>query len=109
MPDLVRRIDASGADILFLALGSSRQELWMEEHLPGLRVKVCQGVGGTFDVLAGTVRRAPGIFRELHLEWMYRLLSEPRRIVRQTALPKFAFRVLHARLGFLRRSSDGGA
>jgi len=57
-------------------------------------VRVCQGVGGTFDVIAGTVRRAPPVFRKLNLEWFYRLMSEPGRILRQTSLPVFAWRVL---------------
>ena len=70
----------------------------MARYLPQLTVKVCQGVGGTFDVIAGRVRRAPKFFRSLHLEWFYRLASNPRRIRRQTALPLFAFHVLRKRL-----------
>lgn len=91
---VVEQINASGAEILFVALGSPKQEMWMERYLPQLRVKVCQGVGGTFDVLAGRVRRAPWLWRRLHLEWLYRLLSQPKRLLRQTALPQFAFQVL---------------
>jgi N-acetylglucosaminyldiphosphoundecaprenol N-acetyl-beta-D-mannosaminyltransferase len=98
MPALVERINDSGAEILFLALGSPAQELWMDRYLAELGVKVCQGVGGTFDVIAGTVRRAPLVFRKLHLEWFYRLLAQPRRIVRQTALPRFAWQVLKHKL-----------
>lgn len=91
---VIEQINASGAEILFVALGSPKQELWMERYLPQLRVKVCQGVGGTFDVLAGRVRRAPWLWRRLHLEWLYRLLSQPRRLLRQSALPQFAIQVL---------------
>lgn len=94
MPAVIRTINASGADILFVALGSPTQEIWMDRHVPQLNVKVCQGVGGTFDVLAGRVRRAPLLFRKWHLEWLYRLASEPRRLLRQTALPRFAFQVM---------------
>lgn len=95
MPGLLAAIDASGANVVFVALGSPRQELWMEQYLPRLRhVRVCQGVGGTFDVLAGRVRRAPALFRRLHLEWFYRLASQPQRLLRQTALPRFAWRVM---------------
>ncbi|HUK56198.1 MAG TPA: WecB/TagA/CpsF family glycosyltransferase [Nitrospiria bacterium] len=93
MPFLIDRINASGADVLFIALGSPKQELWLEQYLPRLKVKVCQGVGGTFDVLSGRVKRAPMFIRKMHLEWLYRLLSEPRRLLRQTALPRFAARV----------------
>lgn len=88
-------IESSGARILFLALGSPKQELWMQKHLlrlPGIRV--CQGVGGTFDIIAGRVQRASPLFLKLHLEWLYRLVAQPSRILRQTALPKFAWQVI---------------
>lgn len=94
---VVEEINASGADVLFVALGSPRQENFIAAWLPRLRVKVCQGVGGSFDVLAGTVRRAPAAWRRLNLEWAYRLLSQPQRLLRQTALPRFAWHVLGAR------------
>lgn len=95
MGELIERINETRAVILFLALGSPRQEIWMTEYGAQLQtVKACQGVGGTFDVIAGKVRRAPDLFLRLNLEWLYRLLSDPRRLVRQTALPKFIFRLL---------------
>lgn len=98
MPALIDRINRSDADILFVALGSPKQELWMARYLPQLSVKVCQGVGGTLDVLAGRVKRAPVVFRKMHLEWFYRLVSQPTRLVRQTALPKFAWMILREKL-----------
>lgn len=98
MPELIARINASKAQILFLALGSPKQEIWMDRYLPRTKVKLCQGVGGTFDVIAGNVRRAPLIFRKLNLEWFYRLAAQPRRIFRQTALPRFAYHVLRRKL-----------
>lgn len=94
MPALIQRINDSGARLLFVALGSPRQEAWMHQHAPALRVKVAQGVGGTFDVIAGRVNRAPPLFLKLNLEWLYRLLREPRRVWRQRALVKFAWCVL---------------
>ncbi len=94
MPVLVEDINKSGADILFVALGSPKQEQWIEKYLPQLKVKVCQGVGGTFDVLSGDVKRAPRLFRDLYLEWLYRLISQPKRLFRQTALPKFVWLVI---------------
>jgi N-acetylglucosaminyldiphosphoundecaprenol N-acetyl-beta-D-mannosaminyltransferase len=97
MPALIATINASGADILFVALGSPRQELWMERYLPQLRIKVCQGVGGTFDVIAGNVKRAPGLFRALNLEWFYRLVTNPGRAARQKVLPVFVWRVLKSK------------
>lgn len=98
MPGLIDRINSSGAEILFVALGSPKQELWIDRYLPQLRVKVCQGVGGTFDVLSGQVKRAPASFRKMHLEWFYRLVTQPKRLVRQTALPKFAYLVLRKKV-----------
>ena len=94
MTAVIEAINALQTDLLFVALGSPKQELWMTRYLPSLKVKVCQGVGGTFDVIAGRVKRAPLVFRALHLEWFYRLLSQPSRILRQTALPLFVFHVL---------------
>jgi N-acetylglucosaminyldiphosphoundecaprenol N-acetyl-beta-D-mannosaminyltransferase len=99
MPKLVEAINVSGAQILFVALGSPKQELWMEKHLPQLHhIRVCQGVGGTFDVIAGRVRRAPALFRRFHLEWFYRLVTDPRRAIRQVALPQFTLAVFRAKL-----------
>lgn len=98
MPELVDRINQSGADMLFVALGSPKQEIWMSRYLPQLNVNVCQGVGGTFDVLAGHVDRAPLFFRAIHLEWLYRLLKQPHRIGRQTGLLRFAYMVIRAKL-----------
>jgi N-acetylglucosaminyldiphosphoundecaprenol N-acetyl-beta-D-mannosaminyltransferase len=97
MGELVERINASGARFLFLALGSPRQEKWVAKHGGMLTtVSVCQGIGGTLDVIAGTVQRAPQAWCKLGLEWLYRLLAEPKRIVRQKALPVFAWLVAKA-------------
>ena len=80
----------------------------MEKHLPQLpAVRVCQGVGGTFDVLAGRVRRAPLPLRRANLEWFYRLLTEPRRALRQAAIPRFAWQVLRARFGGASQPASG--
>jgi N-acetylglucosaminyldiphosphoundecaprenol N-acetyl-beta-D-mannosaminyltransferase len=91
---LIKKINASGATLLFVALGSPRQELWIQEHMPHLNVKVFQGVGGSLDVFSGNVKRAPSLFRKLGLEWLYRLLKEPKRFKRQLALPSFLFKVI---------------
>lgn len=100
MPSLINKINQSQANILFVALGSPRQELWMERYLSRLEnIRVCQGVGGTFDVIAGTVKRAPKLFIAINCEWLYRLLSQPKRLLRQTALPIFAWKVMLALLG----------
>jgi N-acetylglucosaminyldiphosphoundecaprenol N-acetyl-beta-D-mannosaminyltransferase len=99
MNALVDRINSSGAKILFVALGSPRQERWIAEHRSRLQVKVIQGIGGTLDTIAGTVKRAPVAWQRLNLEWLYRLLSDPRRLARQVALPAFAWRVILDRVG----------
>ena len=99
MDTLIQAINDSGAQILFLALGSPRQEMWYQKYHQQLTsVRVCQGIGGTLDTIAGTVKRAPKLFCRLGLEWLYRLLREPRRIARQKNLPIFAYRVLRERI-----------
>lgn len=91
---LVERINDSGAQILFVALGSPKQELWIRRNMDRLRnVLVFQGVGGSFDVFSGTVKRAPSFFRKTGTEWFYRLLSDPKRLKRQLNLPRFLMRV----------------
>ncbi len=94
MPGLVERINASGAEILFVALGSPKQEQWIQKWMPALNVNVCQGIGGTLDTIVGTVKRAPAVFCEFGLEWLYRLITNPKRIRRQIVLPVFAWRVM---------------
>ena len=99
MPALVERINESKADILFLALGSPKQEKWFAKHKDSLKyVRICQGIGGTLDTIGGTVKRAPAAWCNLGLEWLYRLLSEPSRIKRQKILPIFALKVMMARI-----------
>lgn len=89
---VVNAVNASGARILFVCLGAPTQEKWIVENrdrMPGICVLL--GLGGSLDVYAGTVKRAPKIFIRLGLEWFYRLLKEPRRIGRMMRLPKFYF------------------
>lgn len=96
---LLNRINTSKAQILFLALGSPKQEIWIAENRDKLEhIRVCQGIGGTLDVLAGTVKRAPAIYCKTGLEWFYRLICEPKRIKRQIKLPIFAVQVLLSKL-----------
>jgi N-acetylglucosaminyldiphosphoundecaprenol N-acetyl-beta-D-mannosaminyltransferase len=91
---LIHQINHSKAEILFVALGSPRQELWIRDNMEKLEVKVFQGVGGSFDVFAGNVKRAPLLFRKLGLEWFYRLITDPKRIKRQIALPVFLYKII---------------
>src|SRR5579883_3668205 len=93
---VVDEINRSGADLLFAAMGSPRQEFWIAEHRPMLRPRFCMGVGGSLDVVAGVVKRAPAVFQKTGTEWLFRLVSDPRRARRQLALPLFALDVLKA-------------
>ena len=72
--------------------------MWVQKYLPSLNVKICQGIGGTLDVLTGNVKRAPASFRKVGLEWFYRLITEPSRISRQKVLPVFAFEILKEKI-----------
>ena len=92
----VERIHASGAGIVFVGLGCPKQELWMAEHRGGVNA-VMIGVGAAFDFHAGTVQRAPAWMREHGLEWLHRLLSEPRRLWKRYLVTNTLFIVGAAR------------
>jgi len=96
---VIAAVRAAKPDILLAALGVPRQELWLEQHLQELGVPICIGVGGTFDVMAGIVKRAPLWMQRSHIEWAYRLIMQPWRIIRMLNLPKFALKVLFTKAG----------
>jgi N-acetylglucosaminyldiphosphoundecaprenol N-acetyl-beta-D-mannosaminyltransferase len=87
-------IRASGANVLFAGLGFPKQEFWIEQHLAATGCGAGIGIGGSLDVYAGNVVRAPAFFRRTGLEWAYRLGKEPQRWRRQLALPRFALAAL---------------
>lgn len=89
-PTIAASILASGANVLLVGLGSPKQEYWLEDYLAATKCGVGIGVGGSFDILAGTVSRAPRFWQRAGLEWLYRLIREPARWRRQLALPRFA-------------------
>lgn len=91
---VIEAINSSNADILFVALGSPAQEKWIVQHMNVLVPKVYQGVGGSFDVASGNLKRAPLFMQKLGLEWLYRLIKEPWRWRRQLILPKFLIKVI---------------
>jgi N-acetylglucosaminyldiphosphoundecaprenol N-acetyl-beta-D-mannosaminyltransferase len=91
------RIKNAKPDILFVGLGSPRQEKWAAKHLKELNVPLVMCVGGSFDVIAGRVRRAPLFMRKIGLEWFWRLIQEPGRWRRMTVLPKFILSVIRSR------------
>jgi N-acetylglucosaminyldiphosphoundecaprenol N-acetyl-beta-D-mannosaminyltransferase len=92
-PELERQLLALQPDLVLVALGVPRQELWIQA-LPAARSGLWMGVGGSFDVWAGLKKRAPAWMGALHIEWLYRLLKEPYRWRRMLALPRFAWAVL---------------
>lgn len=97
--DSLGRIERSGADLLLVAFGHPRQELWIDRNRERLSVPVAVGVGGAFDFIAGRVRRAPPLIRGAHLEWLWRLAREPWRARRMAVLPAYALAVLRDRRG----------
>ncbi len=97
--EIVERINASGADALFVAYGPPKQELWIARNAGILKVAMAMGVGGTFDTLAGIVPRAPVWIQRAGFEWTYRLLREPRRLRRQLTIPYFMWLVIKNRKG----------
>jgi N-acetylglucosaminyldiphosphoundecaprenol N-acetyl-beta-D-mannosaminyltransferase len=91
---IVERVNASGADILFVAYGAPEQDKWIARNTPRLRVKMAMGVGGSFDFIAGILPRAPLWMQRWGLEWLYRLYLQPRRIRRMMRIPRFILAVL---------------
>jgi N-acetylglucosaminyldiphosphoundecaprenol N-acetyl-beta-D-mannosaminyltransferase len=82
---ILRRIDAARPDVLVVGLGAPKQELWVAQHRERIAAKVSLCVGATIDFLAGEVRRAPRWMQRGGLEWLYRLLCEPRRLFKRYA------------------------
>ena len=80
-------------DILFVAFGAPKQEMWINENLDKIPVRIAIGVGGAFDYISGRVKRAPLWVGKIGLEWLYRLINEPWRIKRQLALLEFVWLV----------------
>lgn len=95
---VVDAIRESGADIVFVCLGFPKQEKWIAAHGEAAGARLYIGLGGSLDVFAGKVERAPESFQKLGLEWLYRLAKEPSRIGRMAKLPLFLVSALGARL-----------
>lgn len=95
--DIIAEINNSGADMLFAALGAPKQEKWLAEYRAQLKPQVLMGVGGSFDVLAGKMERAPLWMQKASLEWLFRLYKQPSRIGRMIVLPQFVIKVLQSK------------
>lgn len=87
--EVAAQIAAAGADMVFLGLGSPRQEYFAVRHGAATGARVLMVVGGSFDVISGRLQRAPQIYQKLGLEWLFRLLQQPKRLSRFLALPRF--------------------
>ena len=92
-PEIISQIKNSRPDILLAALGVPKQEKWLFKYKDELKVPVSIGVGGTFDVMAGVVKRAPLWMQKARLEWLFRAMLQPSRAGRLLALPKFVWKV----------------
>jgi N-acetylglucosaminyldiphosphoundecaprenol N-acetyl-beta-D-mannosaminyltransferase len=92
--EIAADIASSGADMLFLGMGTPAKELFLARYADQLGVPIMHGVGGSFDVLAGVTRRAPHRWQRWGMEWAYRLLQEPRRLWRRYLVTNTAFLVL---------------
>ncbi len=86
--DIIKQINDSGAKILWVCLGAPKQEKWMQDNRDKLNVGVMLGLGGSIDLYAGNVKRAPKIFIKFKCEWLYRLLKQPGRLERMMNIPK---------------------
>ncbi len=93
-PQIIEAINNSGADMLFVALGAPKQEKWILANRQALKPRIIMGIGGSFDVLAGKMERAPKWMQDASLEWAFRLYKQPSRFMRMLALPKFVLKVI---------------
>ncbi|WP_284643185.1 WecB/TagA/CpsF family glycosyltransferase [Paenibacillus silviterrae] len=91
---VIETIRAANPDILLVGRSAATQEPWICKYKRQLGIPIMMGVGGSFDVLSGKLKRAPELFIRLRLEWFYRLLQEPWRYKRMLDLPKFALKVI---------------
>ena len=91
---IVEEINNSGADLLFVALGAPKQEKWLAKFQDILKPSLLMGIGGSFDVVAGKMERAPKWMQDASLEWLFRLYKQPSRLGRMLVLPKFVIKVL---------------
>ena len=110
-PAIVSQIQRTRSDILFIAFGTPKKELWVKRYLADMAVPVVHGVGGSFDVLAGLIPRAPRWMQRTGLEWLFRLAQEPRRMWRRYLVTNTQFITLLAREWVrrlpLRKRADG--
>ncbi len=98
-PEMVAQIAACKADVIFVAFGIPKQEMFIDRNKAALGIPVLIGVGGSFDVYSGLVRRAPVWMQNGGLEWVYRLWQNPKKISKVMTLPKFALMAVLEKVG----------
>lgn len=96
--EIINKVNSARPDFLMVCLGAPKQEQWMMDNSGKLDVGIMAGLGGVMDILAGNVKRAPQGWQARNLEWLYRLISEPRRIKRQIKIPLFLMCVIGERI-----------
>ena len=94
----VNQRESASIDILFVAFGAPKQEIWISENLDKIPVKIAIGVGGAFDYISGKVGRSPVWMQNIGFEWLYRLVRQPWRIKRQVALLEFIWLVFKEKI-----------
>jgi len=105
---VVEEINNQEPDILFVGFGAKKQEQWVEYNKDKINATIIIGNGGTIDVLAGNIKRAPDFYVKLGLEWLYRLIKEPNRISRQIVLPIFMIKVIFGNKNIVEEIEYGG-
>ncbi|PIX34392.1 MAG: glycosyltransferase, partial [Candidatus Infernicultor aquiphilus] len=98
--EIIKEIEEKRPDILLVGMGVPKQEKWITKNLSRLNVPVCMGVGGSFDVLSGKIPRAPLWMQKHGMEWIYRLIREPKRVLRIIALFYFIWLVILGKMIF---------
>lgn len=92
--EILKDIEKTNPQVLFVAMGCPRQEIFISKYMDRLSCKIFMGVGGSFDIIAGNVKRAPKWMINVGLEWLYRVSKEPFRIKRLASIPKFILMVI---------------
>lgn len=100
--DVIYKINKSGADVVAVCLGAPKQEIFIHKYRDKIMSSLCIGVGGALDVISGDVRRAPAIWQRMGLEWLYRVIYDPKRLSRLFALPAFVLNVFMQKIGVIK-------
>ena len=103
---VINQINSTNSDILFVGFSSPKKEVWVNKYKDKLNIPIIQGVGGSFDVLAGKISRAPKWMQNSGLEWLYRVLKEPRRMFIRYMKTNFIFLLIMLKYMFLQKKVD---